>query len=71
MPFLDEIFKTFGSKQDRYFGENCYIPGIVADPNLGSSAFFTPGSWMKKSRSGINISDHISESLVKKNLKNK
>jgi hypothetical protein len=38
----------------------------VADPNLGSSAFLTPGSWLgKKSRSGsgMNIPDHISESL--------
>jgi hypothetical protein len=38
----------------------------VADPDLGSGAFLAPGSGMgKKSRSGsgINIPDHISESL--------
>ncbi len=33
------------------------IPGSVADPDLGSVAFLTPGFWM-------NIPDHISESLV-------
>jgi hypothetical protein len=38
--------------------------GIVTDP--GSGAFFTPGSGMgKKSRSGMNISDHNSESVEK------
>ncbi len=38
----------------------------VADPDPGSGAFLTPGSGMgKKSRSGsgMNIPDHISESL--------
>jgi hypothetical protein len=38
----------------------------VADPDPGSDAFLTPGSGMgKKSRSGsgINIPDHIPESL--------
>ncbi len=38
----------------------------VADPDLGSSAFYAPGSGMGKksgSGSGINNPDHISESL--------
>jgi hypothetical protein len=38
----------------------------VADPDPGSGAFLTPGSGMgkkSKSGSGMNILDHISESL--------
>ncbi len=38
----------------------------VADPDPGSGGFFTPGSGMvKKSRSGMNILYHFSESLEK------
>jgi hypothetical protein len=38
--------------------------GSIVDPDPGSGAFWTPGSGMgKKSRSGMNIPDHISESL--------
>jgi hypothetical protein len=42
------------------------VYGSVADPDPGSGVFLTPGSGMgKKSRSGsgMNILDHISESL--------
>jgi hypothetical protein len=38
----------------------------VADPDPGSGAFLTPGSWIrieKKSRSGLIIPDHFYESL--------
>jgi hypothetical protein len=53
----------------------CIVPDkpilSVADPDLGSGAFLTPvsgirigfGFGMEKSGSGINIPDHISESL--------
>ncbi len=39
---------------------------IVADPDPGSGAFLTPGSWMGEksdSGSGMNNPNHISESL--------
>ncbi len=42
------------------------IRNSVADPDPGHGAFFTPGSGMGKkliSGSGMNIPDHISESL--------
>ena len=35
----------------------------VADPNQGTGACFTPGSTMSKKSTGMNIPDHISESL--------
>ncbi len=40
---------------------------IVADPDAGSIVLMSHGSGMEKNqdtRSGINLSDHISESLV-------
>ncbi len=46
--------------------KNCVRFHIVADPDPGSGAFLTPGSEMvekSRSASGMNISDHISESL--------
>jgi hypothetical protein len=40
------------------------------DPDPGSGAFLTPGSGMgKKSGSGMNNPDHISESLKKTNFR--
>jgi hypothetical protein len=47
------------------------LPASVADPDPGSDAFLTPGSWIQdqrwvkksKSGSGMNIPDHVSESL--------
>jgi hypothetical protein len=53
------------SRRIQEIGEHC-LSNSVADPDLGSGAFFTPGYRMGKksgSGSGMNIPDHISESL--------
>jgi hypothetical protein len=52
--------------KDVWKNENRNWHDSVADPDPGSGAFLTPGSGMGKkmrSWSGMNISDHISESL--------
>ena len=46
------------------FKTQTFVKSSVADPDPGSGAFLTPGSGMgKKSGSGTDNPDHISESL--------
>jgi hypothetical protein len=58
-----ELFTKYRYNEWIQINNTDIFPTSVADPDPGSGAFLTPGSRIsKKSGSGINNQDHISES---------